>query len=773
MNDHEIVSVSREIAGRTLSLETGRLARLTNGAVTVSYGETIVFAAATMSPSAREGIDFFPLTVDYREPYYAAGKYPGGFFKREGRPADKETLTSRCIDRPIRPLFPDGFNHEVQLLLTVLSYDQENDPDIVGMIAAFAALEISDIPFHGPLGAVRIGRLNGELVANPGTDVVDDTTLNLTIAGAKNAIMMVEGGANEESEEVMLDALDLAQDIIRQVVELVEEFRERCGKPKMEFTPEPIDEDIYQRVERYAADRIPETNGIADKQARQDKLDIIFEDVKERILNELAAEFEEQQAQLDEAAKAEAAEKHRERMAKAGKNLSNAFHDLEKNVLRERILSEGVRSDDRNTDEIRPIQCEVNVIPRVHGSAIFTRGQTQSLAIATLGTVSDEQKVDGIATEEYYKKFFLHYNFPPYCVGEVRPMRGPGRREIGHGALAERSVVPVLPEYESFPYTIRAVSNIMMSNGSSSMASVCGTSLALMDAGVPIKAPVAGIAMGLISDGERFAVLSDILGVEDHLGDMDFKVAGTREGITSFQMDLKIEGITREIMEKALHQAKQGREHILQEMEKALDKPRENLRPFAPRIQTMMIPIDKIRDVIGPSGKMIRKIITETGAKIDIDDDGRVVIASTSAESGEKAREWIDYLTEEVEMGRIYHGKVTRIVNFGAFVEVLPGQEGLVHISQIAPHRVNEVTDELNEGDEVDVKIIEIDEFGRINLSKVEADRELGRITPQQEEAAKASRSGGGGRGGDRGGRGGGGRGGDRGGRGGGGGGKR
>ena len=764
-----------------MTIETGRMAKQAGGSVTLQYGDTVILACATMAQQAREGQDFFPLTVDYREPYYAAGRFPGGFFKREARPSDRETLTSRCIDRPMRPLFPEGFKNEVQVLLKVLSYDGENEPDILGMVAAFAAVEISEIPFAGPLGAVRIGRINGELVANPAIDRLPDSSMNLTIAGSSNAVMMVEGGAQEEPEEVMLDAFDLAQSVIRDLCDMISELRQKCGKEKYVFEAPQPDEGIKNWLRELAEGRIREASMVGDKHERQAALGVILDDVKATILAGLTTDVQNAEAVGDEAATAAV----KERLAKAPKEIGGSFHDLEKEIMRNRILDEGVRSDGRSLDQIRQITCETGVIPRAHGSALFTRGQTQALVISTLGTVSDEQKVDNLA-EEYYKKFFLHYNFPPFCVGETRPMRGPGRREIGHGALAERALEPMLPDHEVFPYTIRIVSDILESNGSSSMASVCGGSLALMDAGVPTKAPVAGIAMGLISDGSRYAVLSDILGVEDHLGDMDFKVTGTRNGITAFQMDLKIEGITREIMAKALDQAKQGRQHILDRMAEALEAPRGELRSFAPRIQTMMIPIDKIRDVIGPSGKMIRKIIAETGAKIDIDDDGKVIIASTDEEAGRKAREWVDYLTQEVEVGRVYKGKVTRITNFGCFVEVLPGQEGLVHISELEPRRVESVTDVVSEGEEIEVKVVEIDEFGRINLSKKEADRDAGRIP--QDAGRSEDRSGGGDRGGrpsggggrsgggDRGGRsgGGGGRsgGGDRGGRGGGGGGR-
>ena len=750
----KITKKSIEIGGRALTFEVGRFAEQATAAVLASYGETMVFASACMSPSAREEIDFFPLTVDYRESRYAAGKFPGGFFKREGRPSEKETLTSRCIDRPMRPLFPEGMHNEVQVLLNVISFDQENDSDVVGMIAAFAALEISDIPFNGPLGAVRIGRYNGQLVVNPTIEQMAEGTLNLTIAGSRNAIMMVEGGAMEEPEEVVLEALDLAHQVIREVIGILEEFRSQCGKPKMTFEPPARDENLLRRVTELALERIKQSNSIPDKFQRQETLDQTLADAKLTITTEMEAAFRADPAR---AQSVEALLEHRKNLARVGKEIAYHVHELEREALRRQVLEEGVRSDGRRTNEIRPITCDVGLIPRTHGSALFTRGQTQALVITTLGTIMDEQKVDGL-TEEFYRKFMLHYNFPPYSVGEVKMQRGPGRREIGHGALAERALKPLIPNHDDFPYTIRLVSEIMESNGSSSMASVCGGSLALMDAGIPVQSSCAGIAMGLIADDGKYAVLSDILGVEDHLGDMDFKVTGTRKGITAFQMDLKIEGITHAIMAQALEQARQGRLHILGIMEQALAVPRPALSPHAPRIIMITIPVDKIRDVIGPGGKMIRKITEETGAKIEIEDDGRVVIASVNEDAAKRAREWIEILTEEVEVGKVYKGKVTRIVTFGAFVEVLPGQEGLVHISELHDQRVNVVTDVLNEGDVVHVKVIEIDEFNRINLSKKEADRELG-ITPPPLPASRGgvreNRGGGHRGGGDRGDRGG------------------
>lgn len=765
----EITRVSKEIAGRTLSLEFGKLGKQANATVVATYGETMVLAAATMSKDAKEGQDFFPLTVDYRESMGAAGKFPGGFFKREGRPSDKETLTSRCIDRPIRPLFPENFTNEVQVLLKVLSFDGDNDADIVGMIAAFAALQISDIPFAGNIGAVRIGRVDNQLIVNPVVAEIEKSTLNLTIAGTRTAIMMVEGGAKEESEAVILDAFDLALQVLGQVIDLIDELQQKCGKPKLEVPPIEVDQALAARVRELAADKIGPADLIPDKHERQTALDAILDETTAQIL----AEFEQTLQELlgkesPTPEETESIEALKAKIAKAPKQIKGLFYDLEKEIMRNRILNERQRSDGRKPNEIRPITCELGLLPRSHGSALFTRGQTQALVYTTLGTIEDEQKIDGILPD-YYKKFMLHYNFPPFCVGETRPMRGPGRREIGHGALAERALSVVLPSHDDFPYTIRVVSEILESNGSSSMASVCGGSLALMEAGVPVKASVAGIAMGLIKEGDRYAVLSDILGVEDHLGDMDFKVTGTRNGITAFQMDLKIEGISRAIMAEALEQARVGRLHILDIMDQTIPRPRESISPYAPRIIMISIPIEKIRDVIGPGGKMIRKIISETGAKIDIDDDGRVVIASIGEEPGLKAKAWIETLTEEVEVGKIYKGKVTRIMNFGAFVEVLPGQEGLVHISELSEHRVNYVEDVVAEGDEFEVKVIEIDEIGRINLSKKAADRELGRITGEErgqrgdrgdrgDRGGRGGRGGGGGGGRDRRGGGGGGR---------------
>jgi polyribonucleotide nucleotidyltransferase len=678
--------------------------------------------------------DFFPLTVDYREYRYAAGKLPGGFFKREGRPAERETLTSRCIDRPVRPLFPDGFRNEVQILALVLSFDNENDPDILAMIGAFAALELSDIPFGGPLAAIRIGKINGSLVVNPTVEQTEVGTLNLTIAGKRGAIMMVEGGANEEPEETLLEAFDLALKEMEPILEMIEELRQMAGKPKLAYEPKPPLDDLEKRVWDLIGDRFRQANEIPAKRPRQEALDRLCEEACQHILEEEERRFAATlppDITTREAVGRIALHSAGRETARLTTQIREAFGNIEKREMRRLVLEERRRVDGRSLNEIRPISIEVGVIPRTHGSALFTRGQTQALVTTTLGTVSDEQKVDGIL-DEYFKKFMLHYNFPPFSVGEVRAVRGPGRREIGHGALAERALTSLLPSPDDFPYTIRTVSDILESNGSSSMATVCGGSLSLMDAGVPLRKPIAGIAMGLVKDGDRHAILSDILGVEDHLGDMDFKVAGTADGITAFQMDLKMEGINRQLMAAALEQAHQGRLYILERMNQALRTHRPNLSPYAPRILVLMIPVDRIRDVIGPGGKMIRQIIAETGVKIDIDDDGRVVIASTDEEAGRKAREWVESLVEEIELGKIYKGKVTRLMNFGAFVEILRGQEGLVHVSELAEGRVERVSDVVKEGDLIHVKVTEIDDLGRVNLSKRLADRELG-LVPESE----------------------------------------
>jgi polyribonucleotide nucleotidyltransferase len=688
--------VEREIGGRTLKLESGRLAKQAHGAVLAQYGETVVLATVVRD-EPREGIEFFPLTVDYREKTSAAGRFPGGFFKREGRPTEKEILTMRVIDRSMRPLFAEGYRDEIQVMVTVLSADPENEPDIVAAVASLAAVEISPIHFNGPVGSVRVSRVNGELVINPTYEQIEQATLSLTVSAKRGGIVMVEGGALEESEEVLLEALNLAEKEIGTVLDAIEELRAQCGQPKLEIEPPEIREDVVAAVRGFAADRMDQDCRIADKKEREEAVKVLLEETQEQ----LAApedlpdeEKEERQRQIQE-----------------------AVRDLEKETLRRLIIKENYRADGRTPQDIRAITAEVEPLPRTHGSALFTRGQTQSMVTCTLGTVSDEQIVDSLIGEQS-KRFMLHYNFPPFCVGEVRPIRGPSRRDIGHGALAERALSAVIPPEEQFPYTIRLVSDILESNGSSSMATVCGGSMCLMDAGVPVRAAVAGIAVGLVIENGEVRILRDILGVEDHLGDMDLKVAGTEKGITAFQMDIKMEGITRDLLARALEEAREGRLFILQRMAEAISKPRDEMRPFVPRITLMMIPVEKIGEVIGPGGKVIRNIISETGAKIDIEDDGKVIIASDNQEAAAKAQQMIEYLTADVEVGKIYEGKVVRVTDFGAFVEVLPGKEGLVHIRHLSTYRVDRVDDVVKEGDIIRVKCYEIDDLGRINLSR-------------------------------------------------------
>lgn len=685
------------LGGRRLSLEVGKVAQQANGSVLVRYGDTAVLVTACMSKEPREGIDFFPLIVDYEERLYAVGKIPGGWIKREGRPSEVATISARMIDRPLRPLFPEGFRHDVQVVCTVLSVEQDNDPDITALIGASAALAISDIPFEGPIGGVKVGRVNGEFVICPTLSQAMESDLNLTIAGSKNAILMVEAGADEVAEEVILDAISFGHEAVIEIVDLIERLVSLCGKPKREVPLYTPDEGVMSRVRELAGEDVSSALGIADKLTREERL----EEIEAEILEKLTSDSTEVPASLET-------------------DVSSVLKAVTKEQLRKMVTEEKVRIDGRKCDEIRPIWCEVGLLPRVHGTGLFTRGQTQVLTNATLGAIGDEQLLDGLGDEES-KRFMHHYNFPPYSVGEVRPIRGPGRREIGHGALAERALSPVIPDEVEFPYTIRLVSEVLESNGSTSQASVCGSTLALMDAGVPIKRPVAGIAMGLIKENEKVSILSDIMGIEDALGDMDFKVAGTIKGITALQMDIKVSGIAREIMEKALAQAKEGRMFILGKMLEVISEPRKGLSPYAPRIITMSIDPDKIRDVIGPGGKVIRHIIDETGVKIDIEDDGRVFIASQDKEAGEKAKKMIEDLTADVEVGRIYNGTVTRTTNFGAFVEILPGKEGLVHISQLAHTRVGKVEDVVEAGDPITVKVTEIDGMGRINLSRKDA----------------------------------------------------
>ncbi len=681
---------SIELGGRTLSVEIGRVARQADGACWVRYGDTVSMTAVCAADKPDFGKGFFPLSVDYREKTYAAGKIPGGFFKREGRPSEKEILSARLIDRPFRPLFPEGYCNEVQVMVTTLSSDQENDADILGIIGASVCLNIATVPFTVPIGAVRVGLIDGQLVVNPTFAQLEESALNLIIAATSEHIMMVEGGCTEISEEQMLEALAFGHEHIRKVCKLVEEIRAAVGKPKAAVILPEIPSALFGRVESMAKDRIKATHDIHDKQAHSEALNKI----KEEVLKALEAEFPDCEMWIRQ-----------------------YLEKFEQDDLRLRILDRSLRIDGRDLDTIRPINCEIGVLPRTHGSALFTRGQTQALVVTTLGTKMDEQIVDALEGESK-KSYMLHYNFPPYSVGEVRPNRGPGRREIGHGALAERSLEPVLPAEEAFPYTIRIVSDVLESNGSSSMATVCGGTLALMDAGVPIKAPVAGIAMGLVLDGSRHAVLTDILGNEDHFGDMDFKVAGTREGITAFQLDIKIGGLTLEIMRNALDKAKIARFKILDTMEQTIATPRADISIYAPRILTIKIRQDRIGEVIGPGGKMIRSIIEATGAKIDIDDDGTVVIASVDATAGLKARDAILALLEEPEVDKVYQGKVKRIAEFGAFVEIIPNTDGLLHVSEIAHHRIEHVEDVMKVGDIIEVKVLSVEPDGKIRLSK-------------------------------------------------------
>ena len=689
-----VTTVETEIGGRRLILETGQMAKQASGAVVARYGDTVVLSTAVASKVERENVDFLPLTVDYQEKAYAAGRIPGGFFKREGRQSEKEILSSRLIDRPIRPLFPDGYYYDTQIIASVLSIGDESSMDLMGMIASSAALAISDIPFRGPIGAVRVGFVDGKFIINPGRKELEETLLNLVVAGTMDAIMMVEGGANELTEDQMLDALDTAHREIKKIVALQNELVSKVGKPKRPVKTVEIDKDLVKQVAALAMDELRTAIVIPNKMERQKTLDVLLEEIKQKLKKE------------DDPTRS--------------RQISTIFFDIEKDEVRKIILEKNIRADGRKPDQIRSISSSVGLLPRTHGSALFTRGETQALVVTTLGTSEDEQRIDSLEGE-YFKTFMLHYNFPPFSVGETKPLRGPGRREVGHGALAERALKAMVPTKQEFPYTIRLVSDILESNGSSSMATVCGGTLALMDAGVPIKAPVAGIAMGLIKEGEKVIILSDILGLEDHLGDMDFKVTGTSKGITALQMDMKIEGITIETMRTALQQAKDGRLHILGKMLETIATPRNTLNPFAPRIITMQINPDKIKDVIGSGGKVIRSIVEQTGAKIDIEDDGTINIASSDEAAANKAKEIIRGIVQEAEVGKLYMGKVRKIMDFGAFVEIFPGTDGLLHISQISDKRIEKVTDELKEGDEVLVKVLEIDRQGKIRLSRKEA----------------------------------------------------
>jgi polyribonucleotide nucleotidyltransferase len=695
--DVAVVTKNVEVAGRRLSIETGRVAEQANGAVIIRQGDSVVLCTAVMAKEPREGIDFFPLTCDYEEKLYAAGKIPGAFMRREGRPSEQAILASRLTDRPLRPLFPDGFRLDVQVISTVLSVDQENDPTILSINGASTALVISDIPFQGPVGAVRMGYLNGQVVVNPPMSQMGDSELDLVVAGTADAILMVEAGAKGVTEQVVVDALAAAHDAIKQICTAQLELQHQIGLDKREWISSTLPPQMEEIMGEYLALRLDQVLYSPDKAMRESGVD----DLRAKTIVELGERFPEH---ID--------------------ILGKLFDKAVKDRVRQRIVEEGVRVDGRGLTDVRKITVEVGVLPRTHGSGLFTRGQTQALTIATLGTMSDQQKLDGLTTEEF-KRYLHHYNFPPYSVGEARPLRGPGRREIGHGALAERALLAVIPPVEDWPYTIRVVSEILSSNGSTSMASVCGSTLALMDAGVPIKSPVAGIAMGLVTREGKFAVLTDIQGVEDALGDMDFKVAGTKDGITALQMDIKIKGLTLDILGQALNQARDARLFVLDKMLAVLPKPRTEMSHYAPRITTILINPDKIRDIIGPGGKVIRKITEETGAQIDVEDDGRVFISAVDQEAGKKAIDWIKGLTDEVEVGKIYHGKVVRIMPFGAFVEVLPNQDGLVHISKLTDHRVERVEEVVNVGDEIVVKAVEVDSQGRLNLSRQAAIEEL------------------------------------------------
>jgi polyribonucleotide nucleotidyltransferase len=689
--------VEKIIGGRTLSMETGRMAKQAHGSVFLQYGETSILVAVVESKEPKEDTDFLPLFVDYRERSYAGGKIPGGFFKREGRPSDREVLCARLIDRPIRPLFPDGYRNDVVVMVTVLSSDQENPADVLGVIGASAALSLSQIPIADKIAAVRVGYIDGQYVINPAFDQIEKSKLNLVVAGTREAIVMVEGGAEELPASVVLDGLKFAREGISEILGMIEEIANSAGVPKKEFIPPETDPKLEEKIRGRVEAPLDEILRIADKKERENT----FDELVKSTVCELIEDYPEQET-----------------------SIAGIIGDIEKKIMRRMVLQEGRRIDGRKNDEIRDITCEIQVLPRVHGSALFTRGQTQALASVTLGTSLDSQVIDGIEQQEYRKSFMLHYNFPSFSVGEARIPRGPGRREIGHGALAERALSPVILNDDSFPYTIRLVSDILESNGSSSMASVCGGSLALMDAGVPVKKAVAGIAMGLVYEEAGVCILSDILGAEDHLGDMDFKVAGTREGITAFQLDSKIGGITLEVLERAMEQACAGYNHILDVMEKTISTPREQISQYAPRIYTMKINPEKIREVIGPGGKIIRKICEDTGAKIEIEDDGTITIASSDENACRMAIERIQDIVQEPEVGKIYDSMVKTVTSFGAFVEFLPGREGLVHISELQKGRVNDIDKVVKVGDKFKVKLVGIDKQNRVRLSKIAAEEE-------------------------------------------------
>ena len=707
------------VGGRQLRFETGRLAKQASGAVLVQYGETVVLATVTASKEPSP-LDFFPLTVNYEERLYAVGKIPGGFIKREGRPSEKAILASRLIDRPIRPLFADGFRNDVQVVIMVLSVDQDCAPEIAGMIGVSAALTVSDVPFNGPIAGVVVGRVGGQFVINPTAAQADQSDLHLVVAGTRDAIMMVEAGAKEIPEDQMLEAIMFGHEEIRRIIAGIDEFAREAAKPKMAITLHKIDDAIESHVREYAIEKLREATYTAEKHGRQEAIDAV---VKETQLA-LADRFPDH-----------------------SDDISEALHDIVKEIVRQAIVVDGMRPDGRALDEIRPISVDAGVLPRTHGSGLFTRGQTQALSICTLGALGDVQILDGLGMEES-KRFMHHYNFPPFSTGEARPLRPPSRRDIGHGALGERALEPIVPSEDTFPYTIRLVSEVLESNGSSSQASICASVLALMDAGVPIKAPVAGVAMGLVKEGDQVAVLTDIQGMEDHLGDMDFKVAGTAVGVTALQMDIKISGIDRNILQTALQKAHAGRMFILDKMLSVLNQPRSELSRFAPRIITMRISSDKIREVIGPGGRVINKIIEDTGVKIDIEQDGRIFISTTDATAGERAKSIIEGIVRDVEVGETYDGKVMRVESYGAFVEILPGKEGLVHVSQLAADRVRKSEDVVKVGDILRVKVTEIDGQGRINLSHREVLRDQGvpivDLPPRSENDKRPSNSRGG-----------------------------
>ncbi len=679
-----------DLAGKELEVTFGKVAEQANGSCLVKYGDTIVLVTATMSSSPREGMNFFPLSVDYEEKLYSVGKIPGGFIKREGRPSEKAILTCRLIDRPIRPLFPEGMRNDVQIIINVLSVEQDYSPEIAGMIGSSLALTVSDIPFNGPTGSVSVGYIDGEYIINPNVEEKENSELELIVSGTEEAVMMVEAGANEVSEDVMLEGILYAQEEIKNICKFIKDIREEIGKEKAELEYALPDEDIKKEVIEEFSSKYNEANKTEDADERSEKFEEIEEEIKET---------------------------YKEKYPDNASDIEDSIYSLKKEYVRKNILEESIRPDNRKTDEIRKITSEIGLLPRAHGSGLFTRGKTQVMTIATLGVTRDEQIIDGI-TEEENKRYMHHYNFPSFSVGETGPMRGPGRREIGHGALAEKALKPMIPSREEFPYTIRLVSEVLSSNGSTSQASVCGSSLSLMDAGVPIKKPVAGIAMGLMKQDENVKVLTDIQGLEDFLGDMDFKVAGTKDGITAIQMDIKINGINKSILKKALEQARIGRLFILDKMNACIDKPKETLSEYAPKLITMQISPDKIKDVIGSGGKTINRIIDETNVKIDIEDDGTVIIAAENQQDGEKAKSIIESIIKDVEVGDIYLGKVVRIKPFGAFVEITDGKDGLLHISKISEKRINKVEDVLSEGDEVLVKVIGIDDQGRVSLSR-------------------------------------------------------